>query len=388
MTAATITGAVSPAAVTIAASTSGFHALCVSSVDPVSADGSAVMLTFDVPSELRPSYAFAAGQHVTVRVSIAGVEVRRPYSLCSTPTELHRTGRLRIGVRTVPGGAFSLYTAGLRPGDDVEVMTPRGGFTTAVEPTRQRRYAAIVAGSGVTPLMSLVATALDVEAGSTFTLLYANRGLASTMFVDELAQLKDRFLDRFELFHLASRQDRGEGLRPGRPDGGRLGELLPRIVDTTAVDEWFLCGPQELCQAASSVLTDRGVPSARIRTELFHAPAGAPVPSAPIPTAAGEIDTGGATVAGTLTTVAHGSRTTTALLPGRSLLDSALVANPELPYSCTTGVCGTCRALLVCGEVEVGAQWALSPEEITAGQILTCRARPRSSSLTIDYDLS
>lgn len=387
MTAAAITGsATAPEAVTApkAASANGFHALRVSSVETVSADGSAVMLGFDVPQNLRPRYAFTAGQHVTVRITVAGVEVRRPYSLCSTPTELTRTGKLRIGVRTVPGGAFSLHTAGLRTGDELDVMTPRGSFTTALDPGRQRHYAAIVAGSGVTPLMSLAASALDVEAGSTFTLLYANRGPASTMFIDELAQLKDRFLERFELYHLVSRGERREGLRPGRPDTERLGELLPLILDTAGVDEWFLCGPQELCHSAESVLTERGVPGKRIRSELFHAPTGRPTAIPPLSTTAAP----SATSLGILTTIAFGSRTSTPMLAGATVLDSALVVNTELPYSCTTGVCGTCRAVLVAGEVEVGDQWALSPDEIAAGQILTCQARPRSSALTIDYDVS
>lgn len=385
MTAATIS------AVAAAPNTSGgngFHGLRVSSVDVVSVDGSAVMLTFDVPAELRSRYAFSAGQHVTVRITAAGVEVRRPYSLCSTPTELSRSGKLRIGVRIVAGGAFSVHTAGLRTGDELEVMTPRGSFTTALQRDRQRHYAAVVAGSGVTPLMSLVATALDVEAGSTFTLLYANRGLASTMFVDELAQLKDRFLDRFELFHLVSRGERREGLRPGRPDHRRLEELLPLILDTAAVDEWFLCGPQELCSSAESVLTERGAARAQIRSELFHAPTGSPTSTVSPARTVSPTASPSVTSLGTVTTIAFGSRTTTAMLDGATVLDSALIANPELPYSCTTGVCGTCRAVLVCGEVEVGDQWALSPDEIAAGQILTCQARPRSSALTIDYDVS
>ncbi|MGW1056704.1 1,2-phenylacetyl-CoA epoxidase subunit PaaE [Micromonospora rubida] len=354
-----------------------FHPLPVAAVDRLTAD--AVAVTFAVPEELRETFAFRAGQHLTVRrVGEDGEDVRRSYSICSTPDDLARHGRLRIGVREIPGGAFSTYACGaLRGGDTVEVLPPLGHFTTAFAPDRARRYGAVVAGSGITPVLALVATALAVEPASTFTLVYGNRSANSVMFAEELADLKDRYPTRLHLVHVLSRE-RGESpLLSGRIDTGRLGWLLETIVPGDAIEEWFLCGPYGMVVDAKAVLAERGVPESAVRTELFHVAEAPAPPRRP------------ADVAGTGAEV-------TILLDGRSssftmgreerVLDAALRVRGELPYACKGGVCSTCRAKVVDGEVTMARNYALEPDEVAAGYVLTCQSSPVTDRLTVDYD--
>ncbi len=233
-----------------------FRPLAVQTVDRLTDDAMAV--TFLVPAELRDAFAFQAGQHVTVRVP---EDVRRSYSICSTPAELVSTGRLRIGVKLLPGGAFSGRVAGLKPGETVEVLPPLGRFTTAFHPGRARHYAAIAAGSGITPVLSLVATALSTEECSRFTLVYGNRYARSVMFAEELADLKDRYPDRLHLVHVLSREPGGPELLSGRLDAARLAGLLGTLVDPAGIDEWFLCGPYGMVTDARAVLA--GAPPRR-----------------------------------------------------------------------------------------------------------------------------
>lgn len=357
-----------------------FHPLPVAAIDRLTEDSLAI--TFEVPDRLREGYAFQAGQHVTVRrlEPATGDDVRRSYSICSTPADLARRGLLRIGVKQIPGGAFSEWAATeLAVGDEVEVMAPLGHFTTGVDPARARRYVAIAAGSGVTPVLSLAATVLEVEPGSTFTLLYGNRYARSVMFAEELSDLKDRWPARLQVVHVLSREPTDSALLSGRIDADRLPRLLDAFV-AGEVDEWFLCGPYDMVLDARAVLTQRGVPEAAIRTELFHVPSGAgsPPPS-PAPPAAGE---GGVSVTMTL----DGRESRFKMDRGERVLDAALRVRGELPYSCRGGVCSTCRARLVDGEVRMASNWALEPDEVAAGYILTCQSSPVTDHLTVDYD--
>lgn len=250
-----------------------FHALPVAAVTRLTDD--AVAITFEVPEELRDTFAFQAGQHVTIRRHEDGGEVRRSYSICSTPGELAAAGQLRIGVKQISKGAFSRYVAtALRPGDALDVLPPLGTFTTAFAPERSRGYAAVVAGSGITPVLSLVATALITEPASRFTLLYGNRHARSVMFADELAELGRRHGQRLRLVHLLSRETPPPpGVLSGRLDAARIDALLGELVDPAAIDEWFLCGPYGMVTDAQRVLAARGVPAAQVHTELFHTPA-------------------------------------------------------------------------------------------------------------------
>lgn len=357
-----------------------FHALRVAGVDRLTDD--AVAITFAVPEELREAFAFQPGQHLTVRrVGADGEEVRRSYSICSTPQELARHGRIRIGVREIPGGAFSAFAcAALHTGDSVDVLPPLGRFTTALDPGRRRNYGAVVAGSGITPVLSLVATALAVEEASTFTVVYGNRYARSVMFVEELADLKDRYPQRLHLVHVLSREPGESPLLSGRVDADRLGRLCDTLLPVDRIEEWFLCGPYGMVTDAQRVLAGRGVPEAAVHTELFHVAEPPPAPQR------GE---GGAAegVATTEVTIRlEGRASSFEMGRGERVLDAALRVRGELPYACKGGVCSTCRAKVVSGEVSMARNYALEPEEVAAGYVLTCQASPLTDRLEVDYD--
>lgn len=363
-----------------------FHRLPVAALDRLTDD--ALAITFQVPEPLRETYAFRAGQHLTVRRPDPDTaeDVRRSYSICSTPAELAAHGRLRIGVKQLPGGAFSRFAAEqLAVGDEVEVMPPLGNFTTAFDPARTGHYVGIVAGSGITPVLSLVATALAVEPASTFTLLYGNRYARSVMFAEELADLKDRWPARLQVVHVLSGEPGDAELLSGRIDADRLPALLDTFVPVPAdaVTDWFLCGPYGMVLDARAVLTERGVPERAVHTELFHVPsAGADPTPGPAPGPAAE--TGGGEVS--VTVRLDGRTSGFTMGRGERVLDAALRVRGELPYACRGGVCSTCRAKLVDGEVTMASNWALEPEELAAGYVLTCQSSPVTDQLTVDYD--
>ncbi len=354
-----------------------FHKLTVSEVTPLTND--AVAVTFEVTVELREAFAFRAGQHLTVRRVVDDQDVRRSYSICSTPAELAGRGHLRIGVKQVPGGSFSTYaTHALHEGDVVEVLPPLGHFTTAFDPARRRHYAAIVAGSGITPVLSLVATALATEPESRFTLLYGNRTSASVMFAEELADLKDRYPTRLHLVHVLSREPRDAALLSGRLDADRLRRLFDALVAPSTVDDWFLCGPYGMVLDAKTVLAERGIPDTAVRTELFHVE---DAPAAPRRVVAAR-DAGDTQV----TILLDGRASTFSMGRDERVLDAALRVRGELPYACKGGVCSTCRARLVEGEVRMARNFALEPDELAAGYVLTCQSSPLTDRLVVDYD--
>ena len=355
-----------------------FHPLAVVAVAPLTDDS--VVVTFAIPPELREAYAFAPEQHLTVRRKVDGAEIRRSYSICSTPSLALGAGLVRIGVREIADGAFSLFaTRDLRPGDTVDVLPPLGHFTTDLTPDRSRHYAAIVAGSGITPVLSLIEAALDTEPGSRFTLLYGNRRAATVMFADDLADLKDRYPQRLHLVHVLSREPRASALLSGRLDGDRLRAILASgLVDPSSVDEWFLCGPYGMVLEAQSVLAGLDGPARPVHTELFHVE-GEP---APPPRGADDPPATGATV----TLLLDGRESTVTMTSDERVLDAALRVRSELPYACKGGVCSTCRARLVEGEVVMAHNYALEPDEIAAGYVLTCQSSPLTDRLVIDYD--
>ncbi len=350
-----------------------FHELEVSALDRITDESVAV--TFAVPPALRDTFAFRAGQHMTVRRR----DVRRSYSICSTPLELRRSGVLRVGIKQIVGGAFSTFATGtLRPGDRVEVLPPLGHFTSAFDPARRRHYAGIVAGSGITPVLSLITTALQVEAGSRFSLLFGNRTASSVMFTEELSDLKDRYPARLHVAHILSREQQESELLSGRIDEARLGKIFDTLLPTSDVDEWFLCGPYGMVLDAQSALSGRGVARGAVHTELFHVE-DQPVTRAPIKVDTGEVDA-------EVTVLLDGRASTFSMSRHERVLDAALRSRPELPYACKGGVCSTCRARLVEGEVEMARNFALEPEELAAGYVLTCQASPLSKTLRVDYD--
>jgi ring-1,2-phenylacetyl-CoA epoxidase subunit PaaE len=353
-----------------------FHPLRVAAVEPLTED--AVAVAFEVPVALRAIFAFQAGQHLTVRRELAGEEVRRSYSICSVPESLADRGVLRVGVRRVPGGAFSGFAVGdLRPGDTVEVLPPLGHFTTDFAADRSRHYAAIAAGSGITPVLSLAGTALAVEPASRFTLLYGNRYARSVMFADELADLKDRYPSRLHLVHVLSREPSDSALLSGRLSATRLRAIFEAgLVDRDSVDEWFLCGPYGLVTDAREVLGGVPVP---VHTELFH------VEDSPVPGRPAQPEAAAARTV-ELSLILDGRTSTVAMDPGDRVLDAARKVRPEVPFACTGGVCATCRARLVDGRVEMARNYALEPDELAAGYVLTCQSRPLTARVKVDYD--
>jgi ring-1,2-phenylacetyl-CoA epoxidase subunit PaaE len=349
-----------------------FHPLTVAAIEPITDDS--VAITFDVPPELADDYAFAAGQHLTVRR--AGEEVRRSYSICSPAG----SGVLRIGVKRIPGGEFSAYAArDLKVGDELEVMTPLGRFGTTFDAANVKHYAFVAAGSGITPVLSLVATILSVEPLSRVTLLYGNRTAGSVMFADELADLKDRYAERFHLVHVLSRESTEVELFSGRIDNERLRRMFATILPLESVDEWFLCGPYAMVVGTQDLLLSEGVARERVHAELFHV--GDEAPKAPVEEAPTDED------AAEVTVILDGRRSTFALGEhSKAVLDATLAVRSDAPFACKGGVCGTCRAKVLDGEVRMDTNWALEPDELHAGYVLTCQAHPTTAAVTLDFD--
>ena len=346
-----------------------FNPLTVARVDRLTEDSVAV--TFDVPDALRPAYAFDAGQSLTLRRTVAGREERRSYSICAAVGE-----PLRIGVREVPGGTWSRWLVReVRPGTRIDVGTPTGGLRA--DPAAGGRHLCIAAGSGITPLLSVTATVL-ANPGAQVTLLYGNRTTSSVMFAEELADLKDRYGPRFQLVHVLSREPRDVELFSGRLDPDRLRRLLTTVVPLPVVDHVWLCGPYDVVVGAQRVLADLGVPTEKVHLELFFIDA--PPPPVRHPDAVVE----GVTTE--LGVVLDGRGTTTIAGRSRTVLDSAQACRADLPFACKGGVCGTCRARVVEGEVEMVRNYALEPAEVEAGFVLTCQSYPVTPRVVVDYD--
>jgi ring-1,2-phenylacetyl-CoA epoxidase subunit PaaE len=343
-----------------------FHQLRVCSVEALTDDSAAV--TFDVPDELRESFAFAAGQSLTVRRG----DERRSYSICAP------VGRApRIGVREVAGGAVSGYLVHeLRPGDFLDVQEPNGSFTPDL--IAGGNHVLIAAGSGITPTLSIAASILQSSKDATVTLVYGNRRTASVMFADEVADLKDAHPTRMRLVHVLSREPQEVELFSGRLDAVKLRELLPAVLDVVDVDEWWLCGPFGMVTDAIDVLTELGVDPAHIHRELFFVGDDPPVEvhheDAPVGPGA------------EVTIILDGRTTTTTVRPDVAVLDGAQEVRPDLPFACKGGVCGTCRALVTQGEVRMRRNYALEPKEVAAGYVLTCQALPITDAVTVDFD--
>ncbi|MDI3402806.1 1,2-phenylacetyl-CoA epoxidase subunit PaaE [Streptomyces cavernicola] len=349
-----------------------FHRLRVAAVDRLTDDS--VALTFDVPAELRADYRYSPGQHLALRRDVDGTEVRRTYSVCSPALDPDGPERLRVGVRMVEGGAFSPYAQKEIAVDDVlDVMTPAGRFT--LDP-RPGHYAAIVGGSGITPVLSIVSTLLAREPNARFCLIRSDRTAASTMFLDEVADLKDRWPTRFQLVTVFSREEQQAGVVTGRLDEERLTHLLPALLPVARIAGWFLCGPFGLVQGAERALRSLGVRRTRIHEEIFHVDDGT---SPPAPTAATPAHS-------TVTATLDGRSGTWPVEDGEPLLDTVLRNRADAPYACRGGVCGTCRAFLVSGEVRMDRNFALEPEETEAGYVLACQSHPATEKVELDFD--
>ena len=351
-----------------------FHPLAVESIEPLTDDS--VAITFAVPEDLRDDYAFSHGQHLTVRTELAGDDVRRNYSICSPAS----SGVLRVAVKRLPGGAFSEHALDvLRPGDLLDVMTPTGRFFTELDPAHRKHYVCVAAGSGITPILSILASTLEAEPLSSVTLVYANRTHKTVMFLEEIEDLKDTYRERFQLIHVLSREPQEVELFSGRLDADRMGRILDALLPPGTVDEWFLCGPFEMVSDLRKLLVKEGVPKKTIHAEVFHVESGPPVRRTPVETT----DAEGAKVTITL----DGRTSTFALAPdGPAVLDAALAVRADAPFACKGGVCGTCRAKVLEGTVEMDTNWALEPDEVERGYVLTCQSHPTSDTVVLDYD--
>jgi ring-1,2-phenylacetyl-CoA epoxidase subunit PaaE len=355
-----------------------FHPLKVSSVDRVAED--AVCLAFEVPADLRDALSFHAGQYVTVRRKIADREERRTYSIVTAPG----SGRLKLGVRIHEGGRMSQDLATqVRPGDLLDIGTPTGRFRTQIDPQRQQHYVAFAAGSGITPVLSLATDILAREPRSVFTLIYGNRGISRTMFLEETLALKNRYVDRFSVHFVMSREPQQTEWLNGRIDGDKVRELARHMVEIASADEYLVCGPGGMVDEVRDALKQLNGTSP-IRFERFTSATSQPIdviaPTAPVAAAATE-------VLAMISVTMDGRRRTFPMAPtDASVLDAAERAGLELPFSCRSGICATCRTRITEGAAVMTHNIGLERWEVDAGFVLCCQARPTTPTLDISYD--
>ena len=353
---------------------SHFHRLRVGSVTPDTDE--ATILAFDVPAELAADFRFAQGQHLTLRQTLAGTEQRRSYSICAGVDD----ARLQIGVRKVPGGAFSTWlNEAVRPGDEIDVMSPEGRFFVPIDADASRHYLCIAGGSGITPILSIMRTVLAREPQSRVTLIYGNRRQKSTMFKEEIEDLKNRYVTRLALHLVFSQEQTDLPIGSGRLDRAKLGEFIGRLVDPCGIDHAFVCGPNGVNDEAEAALLAAGVQAERIHIERFGVPASAMT--------AKPVHHEGDAAQATITLVRDGLTREIAFRSAHaSILDAATDAGLDLPFSCKSGVCCTCRAKLLAGEVRMERNFALEKHEVAAGFVLTCQAHPLTERVMLSFD--
>jgi ring-1,2-phenylacetyl-CoA epoxidase subunit PaaE len=351
-----------------------FHRLAVNDLRREAPD--AVSLTFAIPAELSGDYSFAPGQYLTLRTTMDGEEVRRSYSICSGPDD----GELRIAVKKVDGGAFSSWAADeLKAGDELDVMTPTGRFGVTHAPDETRVYAGFAAGSGITPILSIVKGVLAREPNSRFFLFYGNRSTGGMLFREALEELKDRFMARFSVFHVISGEEQDIPILHGRLDGEKVRVLLRSLVPAASVDHVFICGPSGMSVDIEATCRAIGIAEERIHVERFVSEFGGKP-------RAKKVIAASAPAKALASLVIDGKRREVPVAEDESILDAALRAGMDLPFACKGGMCSTCRAKLVEGEAQMEVNYSLEPWELKAGFILTCQARPVSDKVVVDYD--
>ena len=348
-----------------------FHPLRVAGIEH---DADALIVELEVPSELRDTFAFTAGQYLTLRTFVVGEDLRRSYSICSAPHEPD----LKVGIRLLPGGVFSGWAIEhLRVGETLDVLPPLGRFFVPLDPRARRHFLFVAAGSGITPMLSLMKTTLTIEPLSRCTLIYANRRIGTTMFRDALADLKNRHIGRFSANYVFSREEQDAPLFNGRLDAQRMAGFLNTLVPAASVDEAFVCGPAGMIDAVSTALTGAGIAEAHVHIERFGDPLSATEHHVE------ESDADHAQV----TLVIDGlARQVEFRLSDPSILDAARRAGLDVPYACKAGVCSTCKGKLLEGEVRMDRNFALSGAEVAMGFVLCCQAHPTSAKVTITLD--
>ena len=352
-----------------------FHPLRIAEIVPETAEANSIR--FEIPSELREVFAFKAGQHLTLRATIDGEEVRRNYSLCTAPTDAD----WMVTVKRIGGGLFSNWVGDrLKAGDTIDVMVPHGSFTTEFGADNRRHLVAIAGGSGITPVMSLIKTLLSEEPQSRFTLLYGNRDSSSVIFLEALAGLKDKHLERLEIFHFLDAEEQDIELFNGMLDRTRCEEAISALIpDAAEVDGWFICGPGPMMDSAEGVLLDRNIPKDRIHIERFTA-------DRPPESVTREMEQLQTQAAGVSVSVTLDGRTRKVPFTAANILDSARASGLPAPFACKAGVCATCRAKVTQGKVEMAARYGLTDEEVAAGYVLTCQSVPLGDGVAVDYD--
>ena len=354
-----------------------FHPLKIKTIKKETID--CVSVLFEIPEKLKTDFAFQQGQSLTMRTMIKGEEVRRTYSLCSSPLDKE----WRVAIKKMEGGLFSMYANDmLKEGDVLEVMEPVGKFYTELSPANKKNYLAFAAGSGITPVLSIINTTLRTEPGSTFTLVYSNRSRASIIFFEELEGLKNKFLARFNFINILSRERTESTIHSGRINTGKLNEL-EKLIDYTRTDEIFICGPEEMIFCVKDFFLKKGIGEKRIHFELFTS--SSPQRSK-IKNQKSKIEQGFVSKI----SVKVDGRTfdfDLALNDETTILDAALKQGADLPYACKGGMCCTCKARLLEGEVEMDVHWGLEHEEIEKGFILTCQSHPKTEKVLVDYDI-
>ena len=355
-------------------STPRFHRLAVNDLRRETTE--AVSLTFLIPEALEDDYRFSPGQYLTLRRMKDGEEVRRSYSICSGPDD----GELRIAVKKVDGGAFSSWAADeLKCGDELDVMTPTGRFGIAHAPDEARVYVGFAAGSGITPILSIMKGILAREPNSRFFLFYGNRSAESMLFREVLEELKDRFIERLSVFHVISGEAQDIPILHGRLDGEKARVLLRSLVPASIVDHVFICGPTGMSENIETTCRDSGITADRVHVERFVSEfGGKPRPKAVVPTAA--------PAKAIAALIIDGKRREVPVAEGETILDAALRAGMDLPFACKAGMCSTCRAKLVEGTAQMEVNYSLEPWEVERGFTLTCQARPTTSRVVVDYD--
>ena len=359
-----------------------FHDISVVRVSPEAAGSVAV--TFAIPPNLRETFAFEPGQYLTLRTTINGADVRRSYSICSTRSQLANHHELVVGIRPMAGGVFSNWAATqLKAGDTLAVMPPDGRFVS--KRPRALHRVGFAAGSGITPILSIMASTLEEQPASKFTLVYGNRSMASVMFNESLQDLKDRYPGRLTLIHILSRQAQESDLLEGRIDADKVRAIIDALLPVGSMDEVFICGPEVMIEITEKTLLDAGVPAKQVHTERFTSPTlEALSPEARQAAVASLNLPAGGQVA--LTVVLDGKSHALHMNPDEHVLDVAMAAGLDLPFSCKGGVCATCRCKVITGSVAMDKNFGLEAWETDKGFVLSCQSRPTSESVTVSFD--
>lgn len=335
-----------------------------------------VSIAFELPDKLKSAFQFVQGQYLTLKQQIKGEDVRRSYSLCTSPVE----GELRVAVKKIPNGLFSTYAnEELKVGDELEVMPPAGNFYTEIKPNQSKKYVAFAAGSGITPIISILKTVLAVEPQSTFTLFYGNKTTGSIIFREEIEDLKNIYTDRLSVHHILSREDQGIDLLKGRIDEEKCQSIFDQVPGITDADEYFMCGPVDMIETIADGLKEKGVEKGKIHFELFT--------TAGVKKEAKSEDEKVDNVASEITLIIDGDTTVFPLeTEGTNILDTALEAGVDVPFACKGAVCCTCRAKVLEGEVKMDLNYSLEEDEVEAGYVLTCQAHPLTEKVTVSFD--